>query len=236
MENISLFALIREDFATAWRKDPAIISKAELFFTYPGVWAVANYRIANYLRKKGLKLLSRMIMGFSQFVTNIDIHPGAKIGRRLFIDHGVGVVVGETAEIGDDVTIYQNVTLGGVSTKKEKRHPTVMDGAVIGAGAKVLGNIIIGKNAKIGSNSVVVKEVPDDSTAVGIPARVITKGRSKDPSEQNKLPDIDKQMFEYLIKRVAILEQALVTDDKEFAKKEIELQGIYDAFLQAIKN
>ena len=157
-------------------------------------------------------------------------------GRRVFIDHGFGVVIGETAEVGNDVLIYQGVTLGGVSLERAKRHPTIEDGAVIGAGAKILGNIIIGQNAKIGANSVVVKAVPADATAVGIPARVITKGRSKSPVEHNKLPDIDKQLFEYLLKRVAILEHAIKTGSTDFEKEDQELEEIYHAFLSAVRN
>ncbi len=234
--NQSLLSLIREDFSVAYHKDPAIRSKVELFFNYPGLWALVNYRVANRLHKRGFKVLSRMIMGISQFFTSIDIHPAATIGRRLFVDHGIGVVIGETAEIGDDVTIYQGVSLGGTSLKKEKRHPTVRNGVVIGAGAKVLGNITLGENSKIGANSVVIKNVPDDSTAVGIPARVIQKGRSKDPNDQNKLPDIDKQMFDYLLKKVALMEHAIKCSDAEFELKDRELDEIYEAFLDSLKN
>lgn len=235
-EQISLLAQIREDFRVVFEKDPAVRSRVELFFNYPGLWAVVNHRIANRLHRKGFMLLSRMIMGISQLFTNIDIHPAATIGRRLFIDHGIGVVIGETAEIGDDVTIYQGVSLGGTSLKREKRHPTVKSGSVIGAGAKVLGAITIGENAKIGANSVVIKNVPEDSTAVGIPARVIQKGRSKDPNDQNKLPDIDKQMFDYLLKKVALMEHAIKLSDAEFEVKEKELDEIYQAFLDSLRN
>lgn len=236
MSNVSLFQKIKEDFSSVYERDPAIRSRVELFFNYPGLWALFNYRFAHALYARKWRIPARIIMGISQFVTNIDIHPGAVIGRRVFIDHGIGVVIGETAEVGDDVTIYQGVTLGGTSLHREKRHPTVKSGAVIGAGAKVLGNIIIGENAKIGSNSVVVKPVPDDCTAVGIPARVIDKGRSKDPRDQSKLPDIDRQLFQYLLKRVAILEHAIKTGDHEISKQEEELDGIYQAFLKAMKD
>lgn len=236
MSNVSLFKKIKEDFASVYERDPAIRSRVELFFNYPGLWALFNYRFAHALYSRKWRIPARIIMGISQFVTNIDIHPGAVIGRRVFIDHGIGVVIGETAEVGDDVTIYQGVTLGGTSLNREKRHPTVKNGAVIGAGAKVLGNIIIGENAKIGSNSVVVKAVPDDCTAVGIPARVIDKGRSKDPRDQSKLPDIDRQLFQYLLKRVALLEHAIKTGDHEISKQEEELDGIYQAFLKTMKD
>ena len=158
----SFFGIILEDFSVVLEKDPAINSKVELFFNYPGLIAIVHYRIANKLHKIGLRVLARILMSFTQFITNIDIHPGATIGRRVFIDHGIGVVIGETAIVGNEVTIYQGVSLGGTSLHKIKRHPTVLDGVVIGAGAKILGDITIGENAKIGANSVVVKDVPDD--------------------------------------------------------------------------
>ena len=175
-------------------------------------------------------------MGISQIITNIDLHPAARIGKRLFIDHGTGVVIGETCIIEDDVLIYQGVTLGGVSLNPGKRHPTIRNGAVIGAGAKVLGNIVIGKDAKIAANSVVVKEVPDNATAIGIPAHVIEKGRCKDPFMHNMLPDINKEMFEYMLKRVAVLEHILVKDNKELLEQDLELEHIYESFITAMKN
>jgi len=224
-----------EDINSVYKNDPAIRSKVEIFFNYPGVWAIANYRIANWLYKKGFHLIARMWMGISQIFTNIDIHPAATIGRRVFIDHGIGVVIGETAIIGDDVTIYQGVTLGGVSLSSGKRHPTIESGVVIGAGAKVLGNITIGYNSKIGANSVVVKSVPPESTAVGIPARVVTKGRDKNPLSHNKLPDINKELFEYLLKRVAVIEHILAPEHKELLEEDQKLDEIYKAFLRSIK-
>ncbi|WP_200762292.1 serine O-acetyltransferase [Nitrosophilus alvini] len=236
MKKASLWQIIKEDFSVVSQKDPAIHSKFELLTNYPGVWALFWYRIANALHKKGLKLLARMIMGINQIFTGIDIHPAATIGRRVFIDHGIGLVIGETAVVEDDVLIYQQVTLGGVSLLKGKRHPTVKSGAVIGAGAKVLGNITVGKNAKIGANSVVVKDVPDDSTAVGIPAKIIVKGRDKSPLSHNKLPDINKEIFEYLVKRVAVLEHAILTGDKNILEKDKELDHIYEAFIKAMKD
>jgi serine O-acetyltransferase len=175
-------------------------------------------------------------MGLNQVVTNIDIHPGATIGRRVFIDHGFGVVIGQTTVIEDDVLIYQGVTLGGVSLVAGKRHPTIKSGVVIGAGAKVLGNITIGANSKIGANSVVVREVPDNSTAIGIPAHVIQKGRDKDPFSHNKLPDINKEMFEYLLRRVAVLEHYMVQDNTEILEQDLQLENIYESFIKAMKN
>jgi len=233
---LGLFAEIREDFLNAYNNDPALNSKFDFLFNYPGVWAVAWYRVAHRLYKANFKSLARIIMGFNQILTNIDIHPGAVIGKRVFIDHGTGVVIGQTAIIEDDVLIYQGVTLGGVSLTQGKRHPTVKKGAVIGAGAKVLGNIVIGENAKIGANSVVVKPVPDNATAIGIPAHVIEKGRCKEPLMHNLLPDINKEMFEYLLKRVAVLEHILVEDNKELLEQDLALENIYESFIRAMKN
>lgn len=241
-EEVSLWEQIKEDFEQPIKNDPALNSKLELFFNYPGVWAIINYRIANWLYIRNFKLLARFIMGITQIITNIDIHPEAKIGRRVFLDHAFGVVIGQTAIVEDDVLIYQGVTLGGVNLNRgEKRHPTIKSGSVIGSGAKVLGNIIIGHNCRIGSNSVVVKPVPDDSTAVGIPARVITKGRDKNPMAHNKIPDINKELFAYLFKRVKVLEDAIGCCDKatcnqDISQKDEELEKIYELYLKTIKD
>ena len=232
---MGLFSEIKEDFVNVYNNDPAIHNKLEFLFNYPGVWAIAWYRIAHRLYRAEWRSTARMVMGINQLLTNIDIHPAARIGRRVFIDHGIGVVIGETTIIEDDVLIYQGVTLGGVSLIEGKRHPTVRRGAVIGAGAKVLGNIVIGEYAKIGANSVVVREVPDGSTAIGIPAHVIEKGRDKDQFSHNKLPDINKELFEYLLKRVAVLEHVLMKDNKEVLDEDLKLEQIYDSFLKAIK-
>jgi len=233
---LGLYAEIKEDFSNAYKNDPALNSKLDFLFNYPGVWAVAWYRIAHKLYVANFKSLARVIMGLTQILTNIDIHPGAKIGKRVFIDHGTGVVIGQTAIIEDDVLIYQGVTLGGVSLTQGKRHPTIKKGAVIGAGAKILGNITIGRYAKIGANSVVVKEVPNNATAIGIPAHVIEKGRCKEPLMHNMLPDINKEMFEYMLKRVAVLEHILVKDNKELLEQDLKLENIYESFIRAMKN
>jgi serine O-acetyltransferase len=233
---MGLLKEIKEDFLNVSENDPAYSSKLDFLFNYPGVWAIVWYRVAHRLYKANFKRLAKMLMGINQIITNIDIHPAAEIGKRVFIDHGTGVVIGETAVIEDNVLIYQGVTLGGVSLNHGKRHPTIKEGVVIGAGAKVLGNITVGANAKIGANSVVVKEVPECSTAVGIPAHVIEKGRCKDPFMHNMLPDINKEMFEYLLKRVAILEHILVQDNKELLEQDLELEQIYDSFIKSMKN
>ena len=237
MQQASLWQLIREDFSMPLKNDPAIRSRVELVFNYPGVWALANYRVAHALHVRGFRRFARVIMGITQMVTGVDLHPGATVGRRVFLDHAVGIVVGETAVIGNDVLIYQGVTLGGVSLERDtKRHPTILDGAVIGSGAKVLGNITVGRNCRIGSNSVVVRDVPDECTAVGIPARVIDKGRDKNPMAHNKIPDINKELFAYLVKRVALLEEAIVKDNKELIAKDKELDEIYQSFIKTIKD
>ncbi len=233
---MGLFSEIAEDFSNVAKNDPAISSRIEFLFNYPGVWAIFWYRIANRLYRKNFKSLARIIMGLNQILTNIDIHPGATIGRRVFIDHGFGVVIGQTTIIEDDVLIYQGVTLGGVSLTAGKRHPTIKRGVVIGSGAKILGNITIGENSKVGANSVVVRNVPDNSTAIGIPAHVIQKGRDKDPFSHNKLPDINKEMFEYLLKRVAVLEHYMMQDNKEILEQDLQLENIYESFIKAMKH
>ena len=236
MGEISLWGQIREDFSQPLLQDPAINSKVELFFNYPGVWALVNYRMAHALHVKGFRTLAGVIMGISQVITNIDIHPACTIGRRVFLDHAFGVVIGETAIVGDDVLIYQGVTLGGVSLDRGvKRHPTIGNKTVIGSGAKVLGDIHIGENCRIGSNSVVVKSIPDDSTAVGIPARIIEKGRDKNPMAHNKIPDINKELFIYMFKRIKILEEAVLKSHHDAKVKDDELETIYKCYLESVK-
>ncbi len=233
---MGIFTEIKEDFSNAYKNDPALNSRIDFLFNYPGVWALVWYRVAHKLYMSNFKRIARALMGINQILTNIDIHPAAKIGKRVFIDHGTGVVIGETAVIEDDVLIYQGVTLGGVSLTHGKRHPTIKQGVVIGAGAKILGDIEIGEHAKIGANSVVVKPVPSCSTAIGIPAHVIEKGRCKDPFMHNMLPDINKEMFEYLLKRVAVLEHVLMKDNKEVLDQDLELEHIYQSFINSMKN
>ena len=168
-----MFKAIREDISSVFARDPAARSTLEVLTCYPGVHARILHRMSHRLWKWRLYWLARLLSHIARFLTGIEIHPGATIGRRFFIDHGMGVVIGETAEIGDDVTLYHGVTLGGTSWKEGKRHPTLGNGVVVGAGAKILGPIYIGDGAKIGSNAVVVKEVPAGATAAGIPARIL---------------------------------------------------------------
>ncbi|MCJ7769586.1 MAG: serine O-acetyltransferase [Dehalococcoidales bacterium] len=181
---------IIEDIRTVFAKDPAARSLAEVITCYPGLHALWLHRIANFLWRHHLRLLARMSSHCNRFLTGIEIHPGVKIGRRFFIDHGAGVVIGETTEIGDDVLLYQGAVLGGTSLKKGKRHPTLEDNVVVGAGAIVLGAITIGNGARIGSGSVVVKAVPSGATVVGIPGRVIDEHRKYTLDlEHGQLPD-----------------------------------------------
>lgn len=168
-----LLSLIREDVANVMESDPAAKSRVEVLLCYAGLHAVWFYRVNHWLWNHGLGLAARWLSQFARFLTGIEIHPGAKIGRRLFIDHGMGVVIGETTTVGDDVTLYQGVTLGGTGKEHGKRHPTIEDGVVVGGGAKILGNITIGKNCRIGAGSVVLRNVPDNSTVVGVPAHII---------------------------------------------------------------
>ena len=168
-----LLSLIREDVSTVLERDPAAKSRLEVYLCYSGLHALWFYRVNHWLWNHNFLLLGRWLSQVARFFTGIEIHPGARIGRRLFIDHGMGVVIGETAIVGDDVTLYQGVTLGGTGKEHGKRHPTVLDSVVIGGGAKVLGNITIGRNCRIGAGSVVLRNVPDDSTVVGVPGHII---------------------------------------------------------------
>lgn len=218
---LNLFAQIKEDFNVPKNNDPALNSNIEIFFNYPGVWAIINYRVANKLYENGFRKIARIYSGVSQFLTNIDIHPAATIGRRVFIDHGIGVVVGETTIIEDDVLIYQGVTLGGVSLNRGKRHPTIGANSVIGSGAKVLGNITIGQSSKIGANSVVINDVPDYSTAVGIPAKVIKRYDHLGKFIHSDLPDIDKEAFKYLNEKISLLE-GILKENKILSDENLE--------------
>jgi serine O-acetyltransferase len=169
----SLLSLIREDIRTVMEHDPAAKSRLEVFLCYSGLHAVWFYRVNQWLWDHQFFLLARWLSQVARLLTGIEIHPAAKIGRRLFIDHGMGAVIGETAIVGDDVTLYQGVTLGGTGKEHGKRHPTIEDNVVVGGGAKILGNITVGKNSRIGAGSVVLRNVPDDSTVVGVPGHII---------------------------------------------------------------
>uniref|UniRef100_A5WEV0 Serine acetyltransferase n=1 Tax=Psychrobacter sp. (strain PRwf-1) TaxID=349106 RepID=A5WEV0_PSYWF len=186
-------ASLQEDIAAVFNRDPAARNSTEVLLTYPGIHALILHRGAHYLWNKDYKFCARAISYGSRMVTGIEIHPAAQIGRRFFIDHGMGVVIGETAKIGDDVTLYHGVTLGGVSLGQGKRHPTLEDGVIVGAGAKVLGPFTVGKNAKIGSNAVVVKEVPAEATMVGNAARMITSSAEDEANNTSAALEATKQ-------------------------------------------
>ncbi|WP_416305407.1 serine O-acetyltransferase [Neptunicella sp. SCSIO 80796] len=186
-----MFERIKEDIASVFNRDPAARNTLEVLTNYPGLHAIWMHRVAHRLWKAKWCWLARSLSTFNRWITGIEIHPGATIGRRFFIDHGMGVVIGETAEIGDDVTLYHGVTLGGTSWNGGKRHPTLKNNVVIGAGAKVLGPITIGRGGKVGSNSVVVKDVPDDATVIGIPGRIVSNVQDK--TKTNKREQIARQ-------------------------------------------
>jgi serine O-acetyltransferase len=204
-----MFRTIREQIDTIFREDPAAKSVLEIFCCYPGFHAILLHRVSHKLYRWGVPFFPRFISQVSRFLTGIEIHPGATIGRRFFIDHGMGVVIGETAEIGDDVLLYQGVTLGGTGNEKGKRHPTLGNSVVVGTGAKVLGNIKIGDNVKIGAGSVVVHPVPDHSTVVGIPGRVVKTRGENGVHEHGRLPDPEGQAIDDLVRRVSELEGML---------------------------
>jgi serine O-acetyltransferase len=207
----------REDIECVFGRDPAARTRFEVLTTYPGVHALLAHRVAHALWRRGWRYPGRLLSFLARLVTDIDIHPGATIGRRLFIDHGCGVVIGETAEIGDDVTLYHGVTLGGVSWNPGKRHPTLADGVVVGAGAKILGPITVGRNARVGANSVVIQDVPDTMTVVGIPGRVVLPTAQRRITahgidlDHHLMPDPVGKAIGCLLERIQTLEQQLAT-------------------------
>lgn len=231
---IKVFRQLKQDIAVIFDRDPAARSILEVILCYPGFHALLFHRLAHWLYKKKLVLLPRLISQFSRFLTGIEIHPGAKIGQGLFIDHGMGVVIGETAEIGDNVTIYQGVTLGGTGKEKGKRHPTIGNNVVIGSGAKVLGSIKVGDNVKIGAGSVVVKPVPNDCTVVGVPGNVVVhrgvplkkvdlqpKLANVQQPREEELPDPILEMLHCLMDRVNHLERKLGEKESRYDVFEI---------------
>ncbi len=242
-----MFDKLRSEFNTVFEKDPAARSRIEVLLAYPGLHAILFHRVAHWFYEKRLKLIARMISHFGRFLTGIEIHPGAKIGERFFIDHGTGVVIGETSEIGDDVLLYQGVTLGGTGIEKGKRHPTLGNNIVAGAGAKVLGPITIGDNVRIGAGSVVVRDVPGDTTVVGVPARaVFEQGKRVTPLDvldHGQLPDPEVEIVKILVDRIHRLEERMdklkgvaadlqvgeaKKEDKERKEEELMLQCFID--------
>ena len=215
-----MFRLLREDLQTVFKKDPAARSTLEVLFCYPGLHAIWNHRVAHFLWKHHIRLLGRMMSHTARFVTGVEIHPGATIGRRFFIDHGMGVVIGETSEIGDDVLLYQGVVLGGTTHEKKKRHPTLGNNVVVGAGAILLGDIVIGDEARVGAGSVVVTSLEPRTTAVGVPARVVRRGRPEEALEHDR--EAIKAMLaeqEGMMDRLSRIEEKLniKNDDKNKA-------------------
>ncbi len=214
---MKFYEMIKEDIQTVFRKDPAARGVLVVLTCYPGLHAIWMHRMAHYLWQKEWWFIARLISHISRFLTGIEIHPGAKIGRRFFIDHGSGVVIGETSEIGDDVLIYQGVILGGVTLQKKKRHPTVGNHVLIGSGSIVLGPIMIGDGARIGAASLVLHDVPPNALAVGVPARLGLGFSSKEIQDltDNKLPDPIAEAFKFLGKQIETLEKRMAEMEQE---------------------
>ncbi len=208
----NMFRTLRNDLRVVFERDPAARTVLEVILTYPGLHALWSHRLAHQLWKHRLKLAGRWLSQITRFFTGIEIHPGATIGSGFFIDHGMGVVIGETAEIGDNVTLYHGVTLGGVSLEKGKRHPTIGNNVVIGAGAKVLGSILIGDGSRIGANAVVVKPVPANSVVVGVPGQVVMRSKSREEMvdlHHDRLPDTIGQSLASVMNRLETVEKLL---------------------------
>lgn len=223
-----LFKTLRDEIKTIRARDPAVRSAWEIILCYPGFHAVRFHRLAHWLWKKGLHTPSRFVSHVGRWLTGIEIHPGAVLGRNVFIDHGMGVVIGETAELGDNVTLYQGVTLGGTSREKGKRHPTLADGVIVGAGAQVLGPLKVGKDARVGANAVVVKDVPEGVTVTGIPARVVAPRERETQATDSRfaaygvvaadLPDPVARAVEGLLDRVSALGQRVNALEEELQR------------------
>lgn len=219
-----MFSQINQDLNVIMQRDPAAKSKLEAALCYPGLHAIWLHRIAHHFYNKGWVVLPRMLNTFSRFVTGIDIHPGAKLGPGLFIDHGMGLVIGETAELGSNVTLYQGVTLGGTGKEKGKRHPTIGNNVVVSSGAKVLGSFTVGDNSKIGSGSVVLKEVPPNSVVVGIPGRIVTRdGMRVAPANAEDLVDLN---HDKLPDPVADYEEQLARHMEELNNHLLQLEAL----------
>jgi serine O-acetyltransferase len=229
---MSLIAGMREDVANVMQHDPAAKSRLEIVLCYAGLHAVWLYRINHWLWGRGLLLLARLSSQYARFLTGIEIHPAAEIGRRLFIDHGLGVVIGETAIVGDDVLLYQGVTLGGTGKEQGKRHPTLEDSVVVGSGAKILGNITVGKNCRIGAGSVVLRNVPADSTVVGVPGHIIFReGKRVVITDPKQINDHLSEALAALINEVHKLRDRVEQLEGSDAKREpvpASLQRIMD--------
>lgn len=221
-----MFTTLREDIQSVFERDPAARSTLEVIVNYSGLHAVWGHRLAHWLWRRQLRLLARIVSQFTRFMTGIEIHPGAQIGPQFFIDHGMGVVIGETAELGRCVTMYHGVTLGGTSLEKGKRHPTIGNNVVIGAGAKILGAITVGDNSRIGANAVVVKSVPPNSVVVGVPGQVVQRSQPRPTTrpdlDHGRLPDAIGDALVELMQRVEELEQRMDGHDGHGAAEELQ--------------
>jgi len=230
--NDTFFGRLTGDIDSYMVRDPAARSRIEVILCYPGYHSILFYRFANFAWRRNFYLMGRLISNLGRFVTGIEIHPGAEIGQRFFIDHGMGVVVGETSKVGDDVTLYQGVTLGGTSLEKGKRHPTIGDGVIIGSGAQVLGPLNVGNGARIGANAVVLQDVPQGATMVGIPAKIVM-GRDKSLEDEfcaygtpiEGLPDPVARSFESLRNQLNVLGERVVELETELTNKNAEIEN-----------
>ena len=226
---MAFFREVHEDIQAVLKKDPAARNGLEVLLCYPGIWALIFHRPAHWLYKHKMKLLARIISQLARFLTGVEIHPGATIGRRCFIDHGMAVVIGETTEIGDDVTLYQGVTLGGTGKDTGKRHPTIGNRVVVSSGARVLGPFTVGDDVKIGSGSIVLKAIPPGCTVVGIPGRIVRRyGESTEDLDQVHLPDPVATELEGLRRRIVMLEKKLNAQNQELQKLHEKERGTED--------
>jgi serine O-acetyltransferase len=235
---MSLFDRVREDINSILERDPAARSRVEVLLCYPGLWAVWIHRIAHWLWGANWRLSARLLSQFTRFFTGVDIHPGAQLGRRLFIDHATGVVIGETSIVGNDVTMYQGVTLGGTGKQHGKRHPTVCDGVFIGNNANLLGNITIGENSRVGAGSIVLSDVPPDSTVVGVPAHIVYRnGKRVLITDPHEVKDPLSDVIIALANRLERLEQRLgseVQPEEQFLFEQAE-RDAYHAELERLR-
>ena len=231
-QNLDIFSLMAEDVRAAVERDPAAVNAFVVLTSYPGIHAIWAHRVEHWFWKHGFKWLARAGSQITRFFTGIEIHPGASLGRRVFIDHGVGIVIGETAIVGDDVTLYHGVTLGGTSLEKVKRHPTLQNCVVVGAGAKILGDITIGSHSRIGANAVVVKDVPSQSVVVGVPGQVIRRKRMMDEHQTDLLhsdmPDAVVSNLKELMERLAKVESRLEIHSDQLSQIQLNPEGVWE--------
>ena len=231
-QNLDIFSLMAEDVRAAVERDPAAVNAFVVLTSYPGIHAIWAHRVEHWFWKHGFKWLARAGSQITRFFTGIEIHPGARLGRRVFIDHGMGIVIGETAIVGDDVTLYHGVTLGGTSLEKVKRHPTLQNCVVVGAGAKILGDITIGSHSRIGANAVVVKDVPSQSVVVGVPGQVIRRKRLVDEHETDLLhsdrPDAVVSNLKEIMNRLAEVESRLEIHSDQLSQMQLNPEGVWE--------